>query len=327
MKRLWSLALVACCSLLLNACFEPEEDYSGDNNGANNGGENNGGNNGGENNGANNGNNGNNGGNNGEGQICGTRGAAPCAEGEFCSWSEAAMCGASDLPGTCQPIPEACDQVYEPVCGCDGQTYGNACEANAAGVSFASKGECDVIEPPDGVRCGARAGDTCGPDEFCDYQEGEYCGAADAEATCQPRPEACPQVYAPVCGCDGQTYGNDCEANGNGVGVLHSGECGDQPPEEIFCGGFGAVECPEGQFCFYDADAICGADDGGGVCRPTPEVCPDIYAPVCGCDGQVYGNECEANGAGTSAAPSDWCDMPPVGVSCGARAGRHLRAR
>lgn len=35
-----------------------------------------------------------------------------------------------------------CLQVYEPVCGINGKTYSSSCEANCAGVSIKSSGEC-----------------------------------------------------------------------------------------------------------------------------------------------------------------------------------------
>ena len=31
---------------------------------------------------------------------------------------------------------------YTPVCGCDGETYSNACNAAGAGVSLQAEGEC-----------------------------------------------------------------------------------------------------------------------------------------------------------------------------------------
>jgi hypothetical protein len=33
---------------------------------------------------------------------------------------------------------------YLPVCGCDGITYGNQCQAEKSGVTSFTKGPCDV---------------------------------------------------------------------------------------------------------------------------------------------------------------------------------------
>jgi hypothetical protein len=78
-----------------------------------------------------------------------------------------------------------------------------------------------------GFTCGGIAGIPCpDPNQYCDFGVGN-CRVADAQGTCKTRPTICQLIFKPVCGCDGNTYGNACQAAGAGISIDHLGPCSD----------------------------------------------------------------------------------------------------
>jgi hypothetical protein len=224
----------------------------------------------------------------------------------------------------------ACSAPIDPVCGCDGVTYDNVCRSENAGVRKFTKGPCTVK-----TGTGVTAPDDC---------------ISQIRVACPP---SVAEVFAPVCGCDGITYRNECIAL-NSVTKFTKGECdkkGDDPTPGNDCKGKAVKKT-----CTSLFEPVCGCDgqtytnactaEAAGIKRftkgecgnrgddPAPgndckgkavkKTCTSLFEPVCGCDGQTYTNACTAEAAGVKRFTKGECgnrgDGPTPGNDCKGKA-------
>jgi hypothetical protein len=73
---------------------------------------------------------------------CGGQSHAGCATTSLFCELPATACSTTGTLGMCTTRPTTCDSVFVPVCGCDGRSYSNDCERQAAGVPKWADGVC-----------------------------------------------------------------------------------------------------------------------------------------------------------------------------------------
>jgi len=72
--------------------------------------------------------------------------------------------------------------------------------------------------------------------------------------------------------------------------LFSSSACGDG---SVDVGCLDASECSGGEYCKYP-NGTCHEGGLKGECVKIPEICTQIYMPVCGCDDKTYSSSCSA---------------------------------
>jgi hypothetical protein len=220
--------------------------------------------------------------------------------GDYCQ-SATGACGGG---GKCQPTPEDCPAVFDPVCGCDGKNYGNPCTAAASGINVAKQGPCvdlcaNYVQPAC-IESGCLSGETC-----------------ETSVGCVPSSCSCDSDTGAI-GCTEDCGGGTCVPDVTPTCCNPSSEpgVGDNP----FCfEGHGC--CPDGSWACSIGDGMTFSCDGELINNPEGEAC-DACCPLGNKPGEgdnppcIEGASCCGSGAWACNTGSGQSTCDVLGVQC-----------
>ena len=164
-----------------------------------------------------------------------------------------------------------CPQIFDPVCGSDGMTYGSDCSLKLAA---------------------------------CQNPFLTIIKQCEGQCPCHPKgtsacPQACPKVLKPVCGSNGKTYDNDCELEraacenpGQNITMVCWGNCPCHPKGTSAEHSDNQI-CP--QVCLTEWKPVCGSNGKtyGNDCELERASCQNPFETITKqCEGQCPCSNC-----------------------------------